>query len=277
MPIRLKKREIAILNPEHVKAAQEALSTPGERPLKKKRLDLARHRLESGRFCRADFAYIDCKEDGQRYRINGNHTSTVLAECAENSDLPFPENCPLCVETWECDTIAELGDAFDCFDNPMSNRTSGERLIVHMREHRSELDGVDAIVVSAALKGVNMFRKMVRDENTPSVQQWELGELLSSPEVVQFCHFVQMFKDGSWAGWKDQGIAAVLFQSFLDDEDKARNVWEECFDEANDSETSASRRFVNRMRTEKGRRHRTPSWFYNQAKDYWLKQFRRAA
>lgn len=277
MALSLVKREVVQLTPAHAEEALKANSTPGERPLKKSRLQTARNRIMEGMFCRADFAYVDCKQDGKRYRINGHHTSTVLCECADNPDLEFPEAVPLCIEIWQCDRVSELGDAFELFDNPVSNRTSGERLIVHIRERQADLDGVDDKVIAGALKGVNMSRKMARVEEEPSVNQWELGSLLSDPRVVDFCHFVQSFKDASWPGWREAGIAAAMYRSFLDDADTARSTWEECFDELNDNENSSSRKFVNRMRTEKGRKHRTPTWFYNEAKAYWVKSYRKAA
>lgn len=273
MATKLIERKVFILKTEHARQAQDAPSIPGERPRKNKRVEYIVELIESGQFCRADFAYTACKEDGRRYRVNGNHTSFVLCGCVDNPELPeFPDGIPLVIEDWECDTISELMSIFDSYDNPQSNRTAGDRLGVHIAMNAEDLDGCSKDVISAALRGVNMARQFAKNPDERSYRQWDVGELLKNIEVVKFCHFLQAFRDDTWQGWKDKGVAAAVYRSWRDNEDQAEAIWSECFDEQDEDEDSVSRRFVSRMRTERGRKQRTSEWFYSEALKYWKRR-----
>lgn len=273
MATKLVERKVFVLSLQHAREAQDAPSIPGERPRKNKRVEYLTELIDDSQFCRADFAYAKCKEDGKRYRVNGNHTSFVLCGCIDNADLPdFPEGIPLVVEEWECDVTSELIDIFDSYDNPQSNRTAGDRLGVHIAMHVEALDGCSRDVIAASLRGINMVLQTSKNPDEPCKKQWDVGELLKSDEAIRFCHFIQPFKDDTWQGWKDKGVCAAVFRNWRDSEDQAEEIWSECFDEQNDNENSDSRKFVNRMRTERGRKQRTSAWFYSESLKYWKKR-----
>jgi len=278
MSIKCVSRKIFKLTIEHVIERQEANLIPGERPFKKARLQFITDLLSAGSFYRADFAYAKCDEDGKTYGINGKHTGNCLYACHTNNEMPdFPEGIPLCVERFECDTIDELSTLFDNFDNPQSNRTAGEKLGTQIAKSYEKLDGIDEVVIRNALKGVNYSRSMKRNPDEPKVKNWDLGELLQDNEICDFCSFIQGFKDDSWKGWKVASVCAVMYSSWRENEDASQLIWGEALNESNDSESSDSRKFVNKMRTESGRKVKSHDWFYNESMRYWRRHRKEVA
>lgn len=277
MPIKCVERTIVKLEFVHVEERRDALTIPGERPLRKKRLEYITDLLENGTFYRADFAYAKCAEDGKIYGVNGKHTYVALIQCKENVEMPdFPEGIPLCIEVFECDTKDELSTIFDNYDNPISNRTAGDKLGTQIAMRRDSLEGLDDKIIRAALNGVNYARATARDPREPKMGRWVLGELLQDDEVCDFCRYVQGFKDDSWDGWKIPAVCAAIYKSWRENEDVAQAVWEEALNETDENEDSDSRKYVNRMRTERGRKVKSPDWFYNESIRYW-KRHRKSA
>jgi len=274
MAYKLVRREAAILTPEAAKAAKDAKSIPGERALKKSRMNFIIGLLDAGTFCRADFAFAKCKEDDNVYRVNGQHTSRVLVECNDNEEMPeFPVNVPLVTEFWECDSISELLGVFSSYDSTVSGRSASDYLGVHKANHIEELDGVSPEAIKWGLEGINFCKRMAKNSDDPHFSAKELGHLLDEEGTTNFCGFIQELKDASFLGIKDKGICAAIYRSWLEDPEKADSVWGFTFDESDEDPNSNSRKYVNSMRTarSKGRKAKSFDWFYNQTKRYWAR------
>ena len=275
MAYTLESRTSSILTESDARKAKASKAIPGERPLKPARINFITELLSDGRFFRADFAYADCGETGHTYRVNGQHCGYVLVACIDNEELPdFPQGVPMVVEHWKCDFLSELILIFDTYDNCKSNRTAGDALGVHRAHHREALDGVSPEAVKWALDGVNFAKRMANDPDDPHHPSMTLGLILREEGITDFCSFIQDLKDAPYLGIKDKGICAAIYRSWLENPERASEVWSYTFDEVADNPNSDSRKFVNNMRTarSKGRKVKSFDWFYNQAKRYWVRQ-----
>ena len=245
------------------------MDIPGERPKRSARLEKIAHWIEDDNFVRADFAYAICAEDGKRYRVNGNHTSTVLCNCIDSEEFPaFPENVPLVIEEWTCDTLAEVIYIFDTYDNPVSVRSSDDKLGVYIAQY-DDLASVTRDAVKAAVKGVNAYRLYMKNADYPPTKAREMGTLLQHQQVRNYCRFVADFGNSVYDGWKRPGINAAIFQSWMDDPAVATIVWEELFGETDPDPTSRSRMFVTKMRTYEARKGKPADFFYRQFVSHW--------
>jgi len=123
-------------------------ASPCERRVKPQRLDFLRSKIDNGLFFSPKWATVKVKSTGRIYRINGQHSSLVLAEANGH----FPRGLTATIEHFVVDTEDDIPLLFDQFDNPISSRTNQD-LIKAYASTRSELSDFNLIVLSAALSG----------------------------------------------------------------------------------------------------------------------------
>jgi len=70
--------------------------------------------------------------NGQHYRINGGHSSAMLAAANGN----FPRNLPVILRWFRCDEYLDAVELFNHFDNRKSNRTASDKAKVHKSIHQ---------------------------------------------------------------------------------------------------------------------------------------------
>lgn len=96
----------------------EMEAAPGDRPLSERRLQAYRALLASGQFRPVTWAEAYCKETGGRYRVNGKHTSVMLAA------MPKCPDFFVTVECYECDKLEDVAQLYATFDSKMMSRTA---------------------------------------------------------------------------------------------------------------------------------------------------------
>ncbi len=277
MSRKLISRSTTELTKQHVMDAQDAPELKGERSKKRGRLNRIVDWLDTGNFVRADIAYCFCKETGKRYRVNGQHSTAVLKECITNREMPdFPVGVPLVLEEWECDTFMELVEVFDSFDNPGAVRSSDDKLGVYISNY-PDLDSVCRVAVKAALGGVNTSRKYHDNPDYPSRTAREVGTLLRSQEVRDYCKFIADFGNCVYDGWKKPGINAAVYDTWKECPGLAAAVWEEVFSESNPDPMSQSRIFVTKLRTSAAKKGKPSDFFYRSCMTQWKQAKRQTA
>ena len=94
---------------------------PGERELKATRVSFLYNHVKQGSFVGPSWAIAVCRTTGERYRINGQHSSNMLAGLTPES---FPPGLLVTIEVYEFDSMADDGPGlFNLFDHPKSART----------------------------------------------------------------------------------------------------------------------------------------------------------
>ena len=267
MAYRRVRSETAVLTPAHVEQAQAAASIPGERPIRPKRANTIRQWIANGRFCRANFAYAKCKEDGVTYRVNGQHTSHELSKCDDDDPnaLDFPQDVEVHIEHWECDNLGDLADIFDTFDNPTSARSNDDKLGVFLAQY-DDLRGVSKTVTKAAVQAVNEYRRGLMSDECRPVHSRELGLLLADDEIREFVRFCADFEESVYRGWKNYGIGAAMYETWKEDAETAREIWSEVFEESNPDPRSPMRLWVSQMRASEARSGKDKRWYYRSAR-----------
>lgn len=76
------------------------------------------HRVKAGQFRPVTWASAICKETGDVYRVNGKHTSTLLA------GLDVLPEFYVTVEEYECETLEDVAKLYGTFDSAMQQRSA---------------------------------------------------------------------------------------------------------------------------------------------------------
>jgi hypothetical protein len=126
----------------------------GERELNPSRLAFLDGHRKAGTFSDPAWAVVIDKATGQKFRINGDHSSNMLAKCPP---AEYPVGLMVTIEEYTTDDLTH--DAFllfDLFDHPRSARTNVDVMGLH-RAHYPDLKAVDAKLCLALCNGIAMF------------------------------------------------------------------------------------------------------------------------
>jgi len=205
-------------------------SIPGERLMEKSRLKWLEGLLRWRQFNRVDWAYCLCKEDNITYRVNGQHTGYTLDRVrkGEIEGTVFPGGVPGEIQFWECDTLKDLADVFDQFDNHHAMRKPKDKLGVFQAQH-TDVRTVSRDLTGHVLAGVQWG--CGRSPNITAcvgkfrpIGAYDRGELLNVDKAREFLLFVADNQRGTfYKEWLSRpGIVAFFFETFLEDEEKGK-------------------------------------------------------
>lgn len=137
---------------------------PYERKLSERRIDVYTRILNNREFRPVTWASVACRETGNTYRVNGQHTATML----HRIDGKLPELF-VTVERYVADTLHDVGSLYNTFDSGAASRTTGD-INMAFAATVPELSGIQSrfinLVVSAA-----------------SFHQWSEQELRKVPQA----------------------------------------------------------------------------------------------
>jgi hypothetical protein len=187
----------------------------GERPLRPVRLAFLRSHLTGGTFVSPTWAVVIDKATGVRYRANGHHSSTVLAELSETD---YPPDLLVTIEEYTSDNLAkDAFPIFDLFDNPSASRSNIDVMNLH-RVYYPDLADVDSKLVLMLASGIALFEKGIAKGVFLSAR--ERGAYLARDEYRQFILWAAPFAKAvhGWMLHKPGIVAEMLAHRRLDAE-----------------------------------------------------------
>lgn len=122
---------------------------PHDRPLNPTRCAIIKTAFEKGAFRTCEWASAFCEQTKQKYRINGKHTSTVLA----SMNGEFPKGLSVIVEEYKCDTLEDVANLYSTFDPRSSARSTGDINQIYAAIIPS-LEDVSGRVINAVVSGI---------------------------------------------------------------------------------------------------------------------------
>lgn len=120
-----------------------------DRSLSERRLQVYRRLISRGEFRPVTWAKAFCKETGQEYRVNGKHTSTLMASL----DLKTVPEQSVIIESYEADTIEDVARLYSTFDSRQQTRTVGD-INRSFASTIEELKGLNDIQVNMAVSAL---------------------------------------------------------------------------------------------------------------------------
>lgn len=188
----------------------------GDRPLNKTRCARLRSLLEEGRFRTCAWAVCHCRADGKDYRVNGQHTSHVLAEF--NGSLPAVF---VTVERYEADTIEDVAELFGSFDPGWSNRTTSDTNNAYASSCK-ELEGIPSRIINLAASG--LVSKMFKFTGTQANQDVRGKLLIKNAGFVRWLNGLEI-NSNTYGSLRRAAPAAAMFACYQVDPSAATEFW----------------------------------------------------
>lgn len=193
---------------------------PHDRPLSERRLGVYRRLLKEGSFRPVTWAKAFCKETNGVYRVNGKHTSVLLA-----STDPMPEFYVV-VEEYICDTLEDVAKLYSTFDSTIQSRSAND-IYMSFAATIPELVGCSQCAITRGAAAMAYYT-WGADYNM-SHQPAERAEfLLETPEFVLWINRIfSGSTEGGAASRHIQRVAviAAMYGSWVKSQKAATEFW----------------------------------------------------
>lgn len=217
---RLTKAETLPLTPQLAEEMRDLEPSPTERELDPKRVQHLKDKAtdrEGSKLVTFNWAKVLFK--GKPYRMNGQHSSTML--CELNGE--FPENLYAHVDTYEADSEESLAVLFRQFDDRRSSRSPAD-ICGAYQGLEPALAHLPRREVQIAIQGVAWYEKNVSGVSGRAGD--DIYEMLHNtkyhPFILWFCELFNKHKTGEL---KATTIIASIFATFHQNEPAAKAFW----------------------------------------------------
>lgn len=207
------------------KTYSEMEPAPHDRPLSERRLQVYGKLLANGEFRPVTWASVVCEETGEIYRVNGKHTSTLLAGVATMPEFYVT------IEEYECDTLEDVAKLYATFDSKLMARTARD-ICASFAGACSELASVSLTTVMTAVSGM-AYHLGIYDHQAaekaelmmehPEFVQWLAGIYSPQDDVKRpkgYADHIRRYPCSAamFAGWQKSRSAATDFWTAVRDE-----------------------------------------------------------
>jgi len=194
---------------------------PGERPMKTKRLKYLTLLQRTGRFASPTWAIVIDTKTGQRYRANGQHSSTMLARL---DPAEYPTGLLVTIEEYSTDDFdVDVFDVFEIFDNPQSSRNNVDKMGT-FRARFPELATIKLETLVAVANGIYQYEGQRQGGMTLPARV--RGNYFGRPEIREFAVWVTQFENARHHSLLSKaGVVGEMFKEIQSDKPAAEDFW----------------------------------------------------
>lgn len=220
-PFRLVKSETHFLaRAAAVSAATDHLTlpeSPTEREIEPARVKALTDRLRAGLWLPCQWATVTYQ--GVKYRMNGQHSSTVMVAEAEH----LPERVSIHLDHFEADDPDSMGSLFRQFDARFSAR-SKQDVAGAYQGLVAELKGVSKRKAKLGIEGVAWYERAV--EGLPVESGDDLYGKLLSPAYHRFVRWLdKILVHGKTRELEKAAIVGAMYHTFITSESGSQDFW----------------------------------------------------
>jgi hypothetical protein len=216
---------------------------PSDRPLSQRRLEVYTKLWQEGQFRPVVWASATCKETGGTYRVNGKHTSVMVA-----AQEKIPNDFFVTIERYSCDTLEDVARLYSTFDSKMQSRSTRD-INASFAATLPELSEVSVSCLSLAVSGMSYATWMDPYTQIQSAERAEL--ILEHPKFVVWLHDLignqrKAKEDGRQSAkhLNRAAVAAAMFKTWQKDLDDALIFWLAVRDETGTDRDHPDRRLA---------------------------------
>jgi hypothetical protein len=230
---------------ELAKEFAEMTPAPHDRALSERRLEVYEKLVEGRQFRPVTWAKAWCLETQDWYRVNGKHTSVLLAERLKT----IPKGFHVIIETYECDTLEDVAKLYATFDSKMQSRTARD-IYLSFASTCPELAEMDGRFLTGVVSGMGYHS---RGDDYWDMQPAERAEILLSdtdfvvwawrlfgPPQENVGHVRKILR---------QGILAAMYGTYLKDRVRAEEFWKLVRDESSPTPDTPDRKLARYLAT----------------------------
>jgi hypothetical protein len=215
--IKLANSETEPLTPELAQRFKSMSPSPTERVFDPARAKMLREKAEAGQLI--TFSWASAKVGDKEYRVNGQHSSAVLAELNE-----FPQGLKVHMDTYKVDNADGLALLFRQFDSRKSGRTPTDVSGAYQGLY-PDLADVTRSAAKLAVEGVAWFDRHV--EGLPAPKGDDVYTLFGKTPLHNFIRWVDEAFSIKTPELRRQTIVAAMYGTFDKNEAEARKFWRE--------------------------------------------------
>lgn len=214
----LVKSQTLPLTPELAERFKGMLASPTERAFDEGRAKMLREKAEARQLIA--FNWATAKFGDQEFRMNGQHSSAVLAELNGN----FPPGLQVHLDTYQVDDRDGLALLFRQFDNRKSGRTP----VDVSGAYQGLYDGLKEVPRAAAkiaVEGAAWYQRHV--EGLPAPSGDDVYTLFGDQRLHGFIRWIGDVFSIKTPELRRQTIVAGMYGTFEKNEEEARKFWRE--------------------------------------------------
>lgn len=215
---RLVKSEVKPLTLDVATAFRDLEPSPTERDLNPGRLKMLRDKAAAGLLI--TFHWAKAKMGGKYLRVNGQHSSNVLAEM--NGD--FPTGLMVHLDEYEVDGPQGLANLFRQFDERKSGRSAADVAGAYQRLESALVD-VQKPIGKLGVEGVNWYRRTV--EGLPGLTGDEQYTLFNESRLHSFLRWLNEVFSIKTPELKRVPVVAAMHATFITNEGECRRFWDQ--------------------------------------------------
>jgi hypothetical protein len=259
------------MTPELAREFAQMPGLPGERPLNPVRLKHLDTERRTGRFTSPTWAVVINEATGQRYRANGQHSSTMLSSQCPPEE--FPTGLRAIVVEYTTDNFAE--DAFtifEIFDNPRSVRNNTDKMS-QFRALYPDLAHIKLQILVAVANGIYHYED--QREGGITLGARVRGIYYNQPEVREFAQWITAY-DNTMHDWMitKPGLVCAMFATIKADKANAEVFWDYTFLESHGDPEHESRELTRNLKELLPRRRIGQDRLQKEASKFWRRYTR---
>lgn len=191
-----------------------------ERNFSQARYDKHRKNLEQGRLRPPEWATAVCKEDGIEYRVNGQHTSRMLAEAPPE----MVKDVKVTITRFECPTLEDVAILWSTFDPKISVRGARD-IYSAFAGMAPELNRIHSGLINAIAAGFGVSQEINKGSSSSNrLGPTERGEkLLQETDFVKWSASILVGDDGTHM--RRAPVAAAMYDTWKKSQADARKFW----------------------------------------------------
>jgi hypothetical protein len=192
--------------------------SPTERDINPQRIAMLQKKAEAGLL--VTFHWATAKMNGKTLRMNGQHSSTVLA----GLNGEFPKDLYVHLDDYEVDGPGGLAELFRQFDDRKSGRSSSDVAGAY-QGLIPQLSPVPKQVAKLGVEAVNWWKRAVAGE--PSFSGDDMYETFNQPAIHPFLLWLGELFSIKTPEMKMAQVVAAMYSTFIANPDEARKFWDQ--------------------------------------------------
>lgn len=182
------------------------------------RLEHHRKSLEEGKFRPPEWATALCDEDGVEYRVNGQHTSVMLAE----APAELLKDLKVSVTRYRCESMEDVAALWATFDSKKTMRSARD-IYNTFAGTLAAFDKVGHTSINMVAAGMGLYKDPEKGKCGRLSPEDKGAMLLENPEFVIWADSILRHEEGTHL--RRSPVTGAMYETWLKSQADAKKFW----------------------------------------------------